>query len=107
MSAFRNKPIDRRRLNKRDRSDLNQSGGYVAQVQAHRRAKAYNAQNKLLANRDQRTTTQTPGTGGFTQGLGIQQQRNREIGQERQASEGLRPDMDNSIYDIYKQDNQT
>ena len=103
MSAFRNKPIDRRRLNKRDRSDLNQSGGYVAQVQAHRRAKAYNAQNKLLANRDQRTTTQTPGTGGFTQGLGIQQQRNREMGEERRINKGNRPDMDNSIYDIYKE----
>ena len=103
MSAFRNKPIDRRRLNKRDRSDLNQSGGYVAQVQAHRRAKAYNAQNKLLANRDQRTTTQTPGTGGFTQGLGIQQQRNREMGEERRINEGNRPEMDNSIYDIYKE----
>ena len=103
MSAFRNTPIDRRRLNKQDRSDMNRSGGYVAQVQAHRRAKAYNAQNKLLANRDQRTTTQTPGTGGFTQGLGIQQQRNREIGEERRINEGNRPEMDNSIYDIYKE----
>ena len=103
MSAFRNTPIDRRRLNKQDRSDMNRSGGYVAQVQAHRRAKAYNAQNKLLANRDQRTTTQTPGTGGFTQGLGIQQQRNREMGEERRINEGNRPEMDNSIYDIYKE----
>ena len=86
-----------------DRSDMNRSGSYVAQVQAHRRAKAYNAQNKLLANRDQRTTTQTPGTGGFTQGLGIQQQRNREMGEERRINEGNRPEMDNSIYDIYKE----
>ena len=103
MSAFRNTPIDRRRLNKQDRGDLNRSGSYVAQVQAHRRAKAYIAHNKLLANRDQRTTTQTPGTGGFTQGLGIQQQRNREMGEERRINEGNRPEMDNSIYDIYKE----
>ena len=103
MSAFRNTPIDRRHLNQKDRSDLNRSGNYGAQQQAYRRAKAYNAKNKLLANRDQRTTTQTPGTGGFTQGLSIQQQRNREMGEERRISEGNRPDMDNSIYDIYKE----
>ena len=103
MSAFRNSPIDRRRLNAKDRDDLNRSGSYGQQVTAHRRARAYNAQNKILANRDQRTTTQTPGTGGFTQGLGIQQQRNREMGEQRRISEGNRPDMDNSIYDIYKE----
>ena len=88
----------------KDRSDLNQSGAYGKQVQAYKRARAYNAQNRILANRDQRTTTQTPGTGGQSAGIGYQQERYRQIGQDNAAAEANRPDMDSSIYDVYKTD---
>ena len=104
MSNFRNSPIDRRRLNSRDRQEFNQGGGYGEQLTAYKRARAYNAQNRMLAKRDSRTTEKTPGTGGFTQGLGIQQERYREMGQKRDAAEANRPDMDTSIYDIYETD---
>ena len=104
MSNFLNKPIDRRRLNAKDRSDYNRGGGYASQQQALKRARAYNAQNKMLANRDQPTTTQTPGSGGQSPGLGIQQQRYREIGEQNNRSRSMMPDMDQSIYDIYKTD---
>jgi len=101
---FTNAPIDRRRLNKRDRSDLNQSGEYGAQATAYKRVRAYNAQNKMMANRDQRTTDRTPGTGGQSAGIGLQQERYRQIGQDNQAAKANRPDMDDSMYDIYKTD---
>lgn len=104
MDNFRNKPIDRRRLNMRDRSDFNRSG-YGSQLSAYKRARAYNAQERTLRNRQQRTTTQRPGTGGFSQGIGMQQQRYREIGQQNAQAQANRPEMDNSMYDIYKTDN--
>ena len=90
MDNFRNKPIDRRRLNMRDRSDLSRGGEYLQQSNAFKRAKALNAQNKMIANRDQRTTTQRPGTGGFTGGLWQQQERLAQRGKENQRQESLR-----------------
>lgn len=104
MNNFNNKPIDRRRLNMRDRSDYNQGGGYGSEMSSYKRTRALNAQNSLLANRDQSTTTQTPGTGGFTAGLAIQQERYRRMGQENQQAKANRPQIDNSMYDIYKTD---
>ena len=101
MNNFNSKPIDRRRLNMKDRNDLNSGGGYAAQQRAYGLARAYNANKKLSQNRQQRTTDRTPGTGGFTQGIGIQQERYRNIGEENQRQERNRPDLDNNIYDIY------
>ena len=101
---FRNGPIDRRRLNKKDRSDYSQGGKFAERQRALARVRAYNGQNRILANRDQPTTTQTPGSGGQSAGLGIQQQRYRDIGQEQDAQVQSRPEMDNSMYDIYKTD---
>ena len=105
MNNFKNTPIDRRRLNMRDRDNYNRGGGYGSEMSAYKRTRAMNAQNALLANRQQSTTTQRPGTGGFTAGLAIQQERYRRMGQENQQAEANRPDMDNSMYDIYKTDN--
>ena len=104
MSNFLNKPIDRRRLTQRDRGDLNRGGEYMRQSNAYKRARAMNARNKMLANRDQRTTTQTPGTGGQSPGIGIQQQRYRQIGQDNAAAKAMRPQVDDTLYDIYKTD---
>lgn len=100
MNNFKNKPTDRRRLNMRDRNDFNRSG-YGSQLTAYKRARAYNAQERTLRNRQQRTTTQRPGTGGFSQGIGMQQQRYRDIGQQNAQAAANRPQMDNSMYDIY------
>ena len=47
-----------------DRRDLYAGGGYDAQKQAYKRARAYNASERTLRNRDIKTTTQQPGTGG-------------------------------------------
>nr|BDD45489.1 hypothetical protein 1 [Paracoccaceae bacterium] len=88
----------------KDRSDFNRSG-YGSQLSAYKRARAYNAQERTLRNRQQRTTTQTPGTGGFSEGIGIQQQRYREVGKENDQIAANRPDMDNSLYDIYQTNN--
>ena len=103
-SRFTSNPIDRRRLNMKDRSDLSRGGVYMQQSNAYKRAKALNAQNKMLANRDQRTTTQKPGSGGFSGGVGIQQQRYREIGQQNERTKGFMPELEDNIYDIYKGD---
>jgi len=88
----------------KDRNDLNRSGEYSAQTQAYKRTRAYNAQNRRRDNRDIRTTSRRPGTGGQSAGIGYQQDRYRQIGQDNQRQKGMRPDMDNSIYDIYKGD---
>jgi len=101
VNNFNSKPIDRRRLNMKDRNDLNVGGGYASQQRAYGLARAYNASQKTAQNRQQRTTERTPGTGGFTQGIGLQQQRYRDIGEENQRQESNRPDLDNNIYDIY------
>lgn len=102
MSAFRNTPVDLRYLSDQDKSNFKRGGGYGQQVTALKRAKAYKGRMAYDAKRQERTTTQTPGTGGFTKGIALQQQRNREIGQEQSRAESLRPDMENNIYDIYK-----
>jgi len=102
VSAFRSEPIDRRRLNMRDRSDLNRGGGRQSEERAQRYLRAYKGQMDYEGKRQENTTPQTPGTGGMTQGLGIQQQRQREIGDANRRSEGFKPDLEENIYDIYE-----
>lgn len=102
MSAFRNTPIDRRNLSMRDRNDLNKSGEYGEQQQQYKRARINKGILAYDAKRQPRTTTQTPGTGGQSAGLAIQQERNRRIGVQRDAEKAKRPQMENSMYDIYK-----
>ena len=47
-----------------------------------------------------RTVAQKPGTGGFTQGFAIQQQRLREEGAKVRRSKQLRPTVDYPNYEI-------
>lgn len=101
MPAFRNEPIDQRRLNMRDRRDLRVGGGQSSQERAQSYLRAYKGQLDYNGKRQERTTSQTPGTGGMTQGLGIQQERQRQIGEDKQRAKDLRPDMDDNLYDIY------
>lgn len=102
MPAFRNEPIDQRRLNMRDRRDLRVGGGASSQERAQSYLRAYKGQLDYDGKRQERTTSQTPGTGGMTQGLGIQQERQRQIGEDKQRAKDLRPDMEDNIYDIYQ-----
>ena len=63
---LRNKPIDRRRLSARDRSDFNRAGGNNNRQRAISRVKSYRG---AVARRNTvpfRTEVHTPGTGGFT-----------------------------------------
>jgi len=101
VSAFRNAPIDQRRLNMKDRRDLRTGGGKSSEERAQSYLRAYKGQMDYEGKRQERTTTQTPGTGGMTQGLGIQQERQRQIGADKQRAKDLRPDMEDNIYDIY------
>ena len=55
-----------------------------------------------LENMPINTTDRKPGTGGFTQGLAVQQQRVREKGQQLKRSKQLRPTVDSAMYDIYR-----
>ncbi len=102
MPAFRNLPIDRRRLNMKDRSDLSRGGGRQNEERAQSYLKAYKGEVAYQANKPIKTTSQTPGTGGMTQGLDIQAQRQREIGEEKAREASFKPDLEDNIYDIYK-----
>ena len=93
MSAFRNTPIDRRRLSYRDRSDFNQSGAAGAQQLALKRAKAY---------KGQMATTQRPGTGGQSAGIGIQQMRMMDLSAQKAREKELRPEMADPLSGIYR-----
>lgn len=86
---FRNKPVDKRRLSLQDRGTY-RSG---PRAQAVARAKQYRGQLAVRNNNPQFRTEQRPGTGGFTGGLGIQQQRLREIGNENFRSQQLRGEL--------------
>ena len=83
---LRNKPIDRRRLDAQER----QSYKPQQRMKAVQKAKAYRGQLAMQNNIEQARTEQKPGTGGFTQGIGIQQQRLRDIGEENRRARPLR-----------------
>ena len=102
MSAFRSDPIDRRRLTMRDRRDLDKGGGYASDVREDNQVRNIKGSMDYAAKSQKRTTTQTPGTGGMTQGLGIQQERQRKMGEAKERAQSFRPDMDDTIYDIYE-----
>ena len=82
---LRNKPIDRRYLNEKDRDDYNMSGEYGNRASALARVRGYKGQMAYEANRPMNTQGRTPGTGGFSAGIGIQQQRLKEVGASRRS----------------------
>lgn len=101
MSNLRNKPTDLRYLSDQDKRDFQKGGGYGEQVQAYKRARQYQGNMAYNAKRQERTTVQTPGTGGQGAGIEQQQKRYREIGQDRRQSQSFRPDLEDNLYDIY------
>ena len=62
---LRNKPVDRRYLSDKDKSDYNQSGEYAARATALSRARGRKGAMAYEANRPKRTQSQTPGKGSF------------------------------------------
>ena len=98
-AGLRNKPIDRRYLNKRDRSDLNQSGEYGRQAQALARTRAFKGAQAYQQNRPPATTTRRPGSGGIGGGIGIQSQRLAEKGRISDSQfKGKKPSKLGDIY---------
>ena len=91
---LRNKPIDRRRLSMQDRATYRPG----ARMQAASRASQRIGQQAQRRNAPPKTVEQKPGTGGFTQGIAIQQQRLREEGAKVKRSKALRPEVDTPNY---------
>lgn len=84
---LRNRPVDKRRLKKEDRGfNTGRAESALAKARQRRGSIAYQR------NKPMRTTEQKPGTGGFTQGLSIQQARLRKVGDNRRRSESFRPE---------------
>ena len=102
MSAFRSQPIDRRRLSMRDRRDLDKGGGYASERREDKQVRQIKGAVDYAGKQQENTTPQTPGTGGMTQGLSIQQERQRKMGEAKERAQSFRPDMDENIYDIYQ-----
>ena len=82
---LRNKPVDRRYLSDKDKSDYNQSGEYGRRASALSRARGRKGQMAYQANRPVNTQGRTPGTGGFDRGISIQQKRLGEYGQSKRS----------------------
>lgn len=95
--AFRNKPVDRRRLSVSDRQSYkpNRRLSALAKAKSFKRNWATNQKRKPFA------TEQKPGTGGFTQGIARQQERLRIKGQEERRAQSFRPEnsVSRDIYD--------
>ena len=64
-AGLRNKPIDRRRLNMKDRSDYNNSGEYGNKAQALSRVRQYRGRQAYQRNLPTNTQGRTPGSGSF------------------------------------------
>lgn len=85
---LRNAPVDKRRLKVEDRVfNTNRRERALKSAKRRRGSIAYKQ------NRQQRTTEQAPGSGGFgLKGREIQQARLRNEGQKVRRSKGLRPE---------------
>ena len=85
-------------MSRQDRSS------YKPQQRAQKiaRARARKGAMAQMENMPKNTTDRRPGTGGFTQGIGIQQQRMRNKGAEVRRAKSLRPSADMSAYEIYQ-----
>jgi hypothetical protein len=99
VAAFRTEKTDLRRLSDQDKEAMQRTGAIGKQRQALKKARAWNGQQAYAANGPKRTEIRTPGTGGQSQGIGIQQERYREIGQDKRQSESFRPEMSDDIYE--------
>ena len=94
MSQLRNKPIDRRRLNAKDRLDYNRSC-YPKAVAASRRVKRFAGQRMAQQNMRPNTTDQFARSGDylgdFKPGIQTQWNRQRKQGADQRRAESFRP----------------
>ncbi len=88
---LRNKPVDRRYLSDKDKSDYNQSGEYGRRATALSRARGRKGQMAYQANRPMNTQTRTPGSGSFNAKGELQQRRMREYGASRRSEFSVKP----------------
>jgi len=85
---LRNKPVDRRRLNKQDREQYNPA----PRQQAVARARMRKGNLAYDAHAPRGTQEHKPGTGGLSLGRGAQGARQREEGAKVARSKALRPE---------------
>ena len=83
---LRNNPVDKRRLKAEDRSQWKSSD----RQRAVSKVKQWRGQQAWEENRPMKTQNRRDGTGGFSDGIGIQQQRLRDKGAKLQRSKSLR-----------------
>jgi hypothetical protein len=85
-AGLRNKPLDRRYLSDKDKSDFNRSGAHGKQAMAIARVRAYKGQQSYRKNTPPRTTDKRPGADpALRGGISIQQQRLREYGKNKKS----------------------
>jgi hypothetical protein len=104
-AGLRNKPIDRRYLDKRDRADYNNSGAYGKAAGALARVRAYKGQQAYRRNTPPPTVSRRPGTGGLGGGIPVQQNRLRQYGQNRKSDASVR--MPSTKGDLYSKPDKT
>ncbi len=85
---LRNKPVDRRRLSAEDRASYKPSNRMQAVSKARARKGQLAWENKVPMGRQE----QSPGTGGFTKGIALQQARLREERAKVERAKALRPE---------------
>ena len=94
--ALRKQPIDRRRLSTEDRQQY-KPGNRLSAI-----AKAKSFKSNWSANQQRKpfATEQKPGSGGFTKGIALQQQRLRDKGAADRRAKSFRPEnaISNDIY---------
>ena len=83
---LRNKPVDKRRLNAEDRGQYQSGSRQQAVARARQRKGQMAWSGKVNVGKQEHK----PGTGGFTQGISMQQARLREKGAELERSKQLR-----------------
>ena len=97
---IRDKPIDLRNFDMKDRETLRAAGTSGKRENAVKRVKAYRGAIRKRHNAPPNTTKRRPG-GGFTQGVTRQHQRLREKGAEVRKSKALRPPVNDVYTDLY------
>ena len=90
-AGLRNKPVDRRYLSDKDKSDYNQSGEYGSHAQALSRARGRRGSMAYQHNRPMNTQGRTPGSGSYNAKGEIQQRRLAQYGESRKSEFTIKP----------------
>ena len=99
---LRNKPVDRRYLSDKDKTDYNQSGEYGRRATALSRARGRRGQIAYERNRPMNTQGRTPGSGSLNAKGEIQQRRLGKFGQDNKSEFQIKPPSNKG--DMFKPD---